>query len=81
MSPPSKHTRSKNDVEESPSASILLSVTSLPQDTPAWGVSLFTMLSNSITSLDNTISNLTQTIKNSTDTANTALGIAEQLQP
>jgi len=78
MSPPSKHTRSKEDAPESPSASNSLSTTSLPKDTPQWGISLFMMLSNFITSLESKITELTSSLQNSADTATTAQLLAQE---
>ena len=78
MSPPSKNTRSKEDSDQGSSATTLLSPTSLPKDTPPWGISLFVLLSNFITSLETKITDLTTSLHTSIDISNTAHNLAQE---
>ena len=49
----------------------------LPNSTPDWGISLFTMLNGSIKLLDNKLTQFNGNLQKSMDTANNALRKAE----
>ena len=70
----SLNTRSRNE----PSSSASHAISGLPDSTPDWGISLFSMLNGSIKLLDNKLTQFNSNLQQSMDTANNALSKAEE---
>ena len=70
-----QHTNGNGDDSSATNATELPK--NLPQDTPAWGKTLYTLLNNSITSVDIKVTNIYENLQIATDTADKALRLAE----
>ena len=76
MELPSRNIRSRNE----PSSSVSDEASGLPNSTPDWGISLFSMLNGSIKLLDNKLTQFNINLQTSMHTANNALRKAEDNQ-